>query len=589
MKYTLFNNSIKKTILLIFTLALINNVNAYSFNKNEIKVSDKELNNPYVGLIHGVVSIDLNDYPAYDCNYVNTFSYVKNLKEPGLQYLGVRLAEFRDRKISEIALDGLRNLLDEYRKKKEEDKTLQIILRFYYDGVNNYKADKSTYKPIKNNRNSKRFDPISDSTSDSHLEVFENNNTVKRLYKRDKTFEDKLNEDANKSMYIKTRPIAKELSEIKINNKRKICIKQFNPSNKRDYVLYDTIDIEPNNIDRIKEHIVQLSEIVNEYKDLIYIHQGAFVGAHGEMFNSNYININSLSQIVNTIEKHFDPSIFLSVRTPAMFRKLEEKFKIDKAYNYTSFIKRMGLYNDGLFYSDDDCGTYVYSYSREEYPDHLGYVKKYRNSEVSFQKSLCLSVPNGGEGMFFADRNSEKARFNKFNYADEHARNIHLSYLNGESNKKLFNLWESTPSNEVSKIYPNWNVNGKECISRHLGYRYIIENSSIVNNKYLNINIKNVGYSSSYINFDVKLYLVEKNNESQVIPCNVSNDDTRKWVNDKSISLQFNLDSIKNEYKYELYDVYIRVIDENTDYPIKFGIDNEENKKYGYRIGDVNI
>ncbi|OUM62608.1 hypothetical protein PIROE2DRAFT_11038 [Piromyces sp. E2] len=546
----LFKNSVKNTLLIISTLALINNVNAYSFQKSEIKLSDKELINPYIGWFSGAITIDLNDYPAYDCNYLRSFSQVKHLKS-GLQHLGVRLAEFKDKNISDKALAGLRNLLEEYRKKKEEDPSLQIILKFYYD--------ERSY---------------SSSSSSQEFENDENNDIINGFDKRDKTYDNEFYKDATKSTFKNSRLIAKELYKINTDGKSKTCVRQFSPSNDSGYELYNTSEIEPDNLNMIKKHIIQLSDIVNEYKDLIYIHEGAFIGIYGEMHSSNYDDNKNLSQIVNTIDEHFDPSIFVSVRSPAIYRKLDDTFKMGGAYNYTSFKSRIGLFNNGLFYDENDYGIYS---------------KGKRNNEVSFQKSLCLNVPNGGEGVYYARLNSDQAKYNTFIYADEHARNIHLSYLNSDFDPKLLNLWKNTGKSDIQKRYPGWNTDGRECIGRHLGYRYIIEDSKIVNNQYLNIMIKNVGYSPSYKNFDVKLYFVERKNQSQVIPCNVNNDDTRKWVNDKSITLQFDLNSIKKEYKYSVYDVYIRVIDEKTNYPIQFGIDNKEDKNYGYRVGYINI
>ncbi|OUM67176.1 hypothetical protein PIROE2DRAFT_5444 [Piromyces sp. E2] len=410
-----------------------------------------------------------------------------------------------------------------------------MILKFYYDGQNNYKSNKS-YQPIVK-KNEKR----SDFDADSYLQEFENDNSNDgmnyNIDKRDKTFDNEFYENATQSTFKNSRLIAKELIHMKIDGRSKVCVKQFIPSPRENYELYNTAEIEPDTLDMIKKHIIQLSDIVNDYKDLIYIHEGAFVGLYGDMKFSKYSDNDSLSKIVDTIDEHFDSSIFLSVRTPIIYRKLENTFKMGGAFNSTSFSSRMGLYNNGLFNGENDCGTYS---------------KNMRESEISFQNRLCLNVPNGGEGVYYSGSNRDQAKYNEFKYADEYARSIHLSYLNGEYDFKLLKIWDQTTGNEIRNRYPGWNTNGRECIGRHLGYRYIIENSKIVNDRYLNIMIKNVGYSPSYKNFDVKLYLVERNNQRQVIPCQVSNDDTRKWENDKSITLKFDLNSIKKQYSYTL-------------------------------------
>ncbi|OUM70581.1 hypothetical protein PIROE2DRAFT_1099 [Piromyces sp. E2] len=702
-----FRNSVKNTLLFVSTfLALNANTNAYSYTKNASKFTDKELQNPYIGWFHGAVTIDLNDYPKYDCNYLSTFSHVRHLKKTGLQYLGVRLAEFYDREISNTALTALRNLLEEYRKKRKEDPTLQIILRFYYDSNANYKSNSDhepksskrsyrkrstttsdanseypkfkqedngeislTYddyeyfkqeyntnvlnendnnngtsavgieedqgnvvdkkeespkveylnskgklqtivlndenqtiddlkltredkKKLKDNEkfnNEKYYNEYNElSLSEKEFEVYEKNailindqdinNIINGNFEKrgSKEYEEEFYKDASKSMYKNTRLIAKELYQVSLNSVKKTCIRNFKGN--KSYKKYETTEIEPRSLDVIINHIVQLSDIVNEYKDLIYIYQGAFVGAYGEMWGSNYLDSDNLSKIINTIDELFDPSIFLSVRRPSYYRDLDKTFKSNKNsyfnFDYQSFSKRMSLYNDGLFYQASDYGTYR---------------DKSREEEVAFQKELCLKVPNGGEGCFYDGNKSSEAKYNEFNYADEHARNIHLSYLNDEYSDKLLGKWENVKGSAITKRYPNWNVNARDCIGRHLGYRYVIENSSISNNQYLNIDIKNVGYSPSYLNFDVKLYLVEKTNQSQVISGNVTNDDTRTWINDKIVTLQFNLNSVKNQFKYKTYDVFIRVVDKKTNYAIKFGIDNKENDKYGYRIGSLTV
>ncbi|OUM70586.1 hypothetical protein PIROE2DRAFT_1104 [Piromyces sp. E2] len=660
-----FKNSIINTLVFVSTyLTLTNNVNAYSYTKNISIFTDKELNNPYIGWFHGATTIDLNDYPNYDCNYINKFTNARKLK-PGLQYLGVRLAAFRDKDISDNALTALRNLLEEYRKQRIVDPTLQIILRFYYDGGNNYKAD-SSYKPIKINNKRKRSEPISDFEIPTFQQLDngeinltyddykyfkkeynsnildENENDVKEDLENDidKKEENPLVEYYDSNGNLKTIELNDEkdtLADLKLSredqNKLKSNIKfnneayynEFNElslskeefekyenntiyisdvtvndivnSNyeKREYEdLKENVDIAMFNnlketnpiakelylikLERVIKHIVQLSDIVNEYKDLIYIYQGAFVGKYDEMHKSNFLDSENLGKIVNIINELFDPSIFLSVRRPDYYRDLEKSFKKNTNFNYKLYKKRMGLYNDGLFYQSTDYGTYR---------------NKNRTEEVIFQNELCAKVPNGGEGCIYKkdgeDYVEDQAKYNKFEFADEHARNIHLSYLNDGHSSDLLNNWKAVSGSEISNRYPNWNVNARDCIGRHLGYRYFIEDSYISDNQYLNINIMNVGYSPSYVNFDVKVYLVEKTSQKQKITGRVTNDDTRKWVNDKTITLQFDLNSVKNKFKYRTYDAYIRVFDKKTNYAIKFGIDNEENAKYGYKVGTITI
>ncbi|OUM70589.1 hypothetical protein PIROE2DRAFT_1109 [Piromyces sp. E2] len=728
-----FKNSIIKTLVFVSTsFALTNYVDAltYSYSANAINESDKNLVNPYIGWWHGATTIDLNDYPYYNCNYVNTFSEVKK-QEPGLQYLGVRLAEFRDREISDYALTALQ---------KRDDPSLQMILRFYYDGSNNYKVKSGTFDPLitKSNENkNKRSESTSESVSDVNsnptfkqldngelhltyedyayfkkeynpnileesskpnvgdeksedipkieyrdsngnfkvIELTNENDTLDDLditkkdrqklehnekynderyydennklsltekefedYKKnaifinDKVVNDSVNstyekrdvpeefyKNADESMFIGTKPVAKELYLVDLDKDDdsvyKLCIRNFNQydgdvydklqhknvntTDERinapkgyEYNIYDTKEIEPPNLDIILTHIIQLSDIVNDYKDLIYIYQGAFVGTYGEMHNSNHLKIDELSTIIHALNELIDPSIFLSVRTPAYYRELEKTFKDNNSkyynFNYSLFEKRMSIYNDGLFYSVDDCGTF----NQYETKDTDGYTKLNRENEEKYLNNLCLKVPNGGEGLYYGksikDYKKENEVYRTFSKADEHARKIRLSYLDDKYQKELLDYWEGIGSSEVKKVYSNWNVNAKQAISRHLGYRYVITGSKLVKNgntDQLRITIKNVGYSPSYQNFDVKLHFVERNGNDKILTNN-NNSKTTEWVDEATVI--YNFTNFKGKAN-NVYDVYLRVVDQKTNYPIKFGINIAEDSKYGYKVGTVTV
>ncbi|OUM70619.1 hypothetical protein PIROE2DRAFT_1146 [Piromyces sp. E2] len=693
---------------------------------------DGEVLNPYIGWFHGAVTIDLNDYPELDCNFINRFHQVQKYKN-GLQYLGVRLGEFGDREISEKALTALDNLLNEYKKRKENiDPTTQIILRFYYDGSNNCKTNGSSFDPILASENDdddytdnesdnkfsqldnghlyvdyedfeymqNEFDPeslidddsveiMADSdekepeigyfSNDNNLKIFNLENhgvgelnlsedDQKKLSYKNKYFDQSyynenneltltdeemkdylrnsifINVNLNKTKLLEQNQKSnratidesfavknateKDLSNSRINTAKelkqislkvcvqksttdssvcvkekkisKFCIYQFTSSG---CVKYSTEEIEPANIDIIIKHIKQLAPIVNKYKDLIYIYQGSFVGTYGEMHHSNYLELDSLTKIYKTIDKYFDPSIFLSVRTPRYYRGVSNMFKSTSSANYTSYVNRMGLYNDGLFYSETDYGTY----GQSDISSNNGFVKAKREQEVQFQNDLCLTVPNGGEAVFNKNEvdnniNIKKSEISKllsnvefypnFYVADQHARNIHLSYLNDEYDKDTFKHWNKTLS---SYIYTSgWHVNGGDYIYYHLGYRYVLRSNTLLSNNVLNVVIENVGYAPAYVSFN-PIITIKSTSPSQVIQLNMKTDN-RIWgfikqngEYAKTVTLSVNLTAALAKLKGTSYTVYFNLNDPRTGVDIKFANTNTYYKDLGYRLGILTI
>jgi len=734
--------------------------------------SDKELNNPYRGWFHGAVTVDLNDYPELDCNYINRFNQVKKYKN-GLQYLGVRLAEYRDRKITKKGLAALDNLLNEYKKRKETiDPTTQVILRFYYDGENNCKTkDENSFEPlIAGEVDEKQDDTLSGNkfsqVDDGHLYVnYEDLQYLQDIYNPDILYENKagdsveimaeatdsveeveeleeeinteevqfevagefeedesevinntrsigyrnsdnelvvfdfnegtnladqihlseedqrkleyknkyfdaryydrygnlnlkeeelkdylkhsvfINDKLNKTRLLESNRIthraeendfivknatekdlgnfslnvAKELKSIsftqcvqysstnpnectKKKNVNSYCIYQFKSSTGCE--LFTTPEIEPQNIDNILIHITQLSDIVNKYKDLIFIYQGSFVGTFGEMHHSDYLEIDSLTQIMDTIEKTFDPSLFMSVRTPRYYRGLKNRFNSDKGLNYASFKSRMGLYNDGLFYSESDYGTYGTS----DISSNGGFVSATRAQEVEYQNNLCLNVPNGGEGVFnkkvvdsyqnLSDvktidsiLKSPKTYIN-FYVSEAHARNIHLTYLNEEYDTKLFDHWAETSAKYINGT--TWTVNGREYIANHLGYRYVIRSSKLSSSNVLSVVVENVGYAPAYVSFASTITLVSSSPSHTLIFKLKS--DNRKWgfTKDgnnyvKTTTLTADLSQQLSKLKGTSYTVYFNVNDPRTGVDIEFGNSNARYDNLGYKVGVLTL
>ncbi|OUM70620.1 hypothetical protein PIROE2DRAFT_1147, partial [Piromyces sp. E2] len=512
-----------------------------------------------------------------------------------------------------IQLNEESNLFEEIQLSEEDQQKLESKEKYYDERYyNEYNELSLTKEELKDYLSNSIF--INDKLNLE--ELVESNNLDKRYISDEYAFSNATEEDYNLSSIR----AAKELRQIsfpmcskhsdtdkdvcieeKLVNKQ--CIFQFKSS---DYITgcvrYNTTEIEPENLNLILIHITQLSDIINKYSDLIYIYQGTFVGTYGEMHSSKYLDKNSLTQIIDTMDKTFDPSIFLSVRTPSHYRGIKDVFETQKGYNYTSYNNRMGLYNDGLFFRDHD----YYTYKNIWVPDENGFVKEFRDKEVQFQDDICLRVPNGGEGVFLAEEdkyiNIDESQipailenpeyYGNFYVSNQHARNIHLTYLNDDYDKKLIDHWGET---EGKYIYTkDWNITGDKYIGNHLGYRYVLRSSEFFNNT-LEIIIENVGYAPAYIDFESYVLLKSTSSSSHSIKIKVESDN-KKWGfvkqengYEKTVSLLIDLEKESSNFLSDNYEVYFRVYDPRTDTDIKFGNTNTYYTNYGYLIGTITM
>jgi len=273
--------------------------------------------------------------------------------------------------------------------------------------------------------------------------------------------------------------------------------------------LYDwdgkALQSEPSDFYRVKNHIIQISPVINQHTDCVYIIQGAFIGNVGEMNNTNYSDINQIRQLIEALAEATDPQIYLAVRTPAQLRGILRTHTPLSSQDYKSgnLASRLGLYNDGMLGNVYDMGTYddtpITSDSSMDEPGT-------REEELLYQYKLCQYVPNGGEVTIDNE-------YNDIDNAITALSQMHVSYLNSEHEEDVLNKWKKS-------IYTGDNVfsgcTGYDYIEAHLGYRYFIQEShldfhSIVgNDATLYLTIANSGFSSAYKKYDTTLLITNQ-------------------------------------------------------------------------------
>ena len=117
--------------------------------------------------------------------------------------------------------------------------------------------------------------------------------------------------------------------------------------------LYDwdgqNLESEPNELSQILTHMEQVGPIVNKYASSVYIMQGIFVGNWGEMNNTTHMGNGEMETLIQKLDDVIDPSIFLSVRTPAQWRTIVGEYHGTKVPRcpqpnlLSSLASRLGL------------------------------------------------------------------------------------------------------------------------------------------------------------------------------------------------------------------------------------------------------
>lgn len=365
--------------------------------------------------------------------------------------------------------------------------------------------------------------------------------------------------------------------------------------------LYDwdglAMHTEPDDITFVKQHMRQTADIVNRHKNDIFLMQGIFVGSYAEMHNSKYMDAESMTSLALLLDSLIDEEIYLSVRTPAQLRTI---FKTADVRNMSTDGRRLrfGLFNDGMLGSELDLGTYGSSgssFSEENYSQ-----KGDRAQEIAFQKKLCLLVPNGGEVV-------SDNEYNDIENAAKELSDMHVSYLNRAYDPAVISKWKTQVYNASGQSSVYDGLSGLDYISAHLGYRFVIDNSSFTYSAFksgglLKIYIKNDGFAPSYRNFRVTVS-VEKNgayavqasdggepsgsSDGNVISFDLTDDfHTSEWYPGETAELAVSIPV--SELKEGSFTVYLNMTDAVSDETILFANDAELGE-YGYCLGTLNI
>ncbi len=252
---------------------------------------------------------------------------------------------------------------------------------------------------------------------------------------------------------------------------------------------------EPGGLSVIKRHMEQLGDVIQRYSSDILTLQGIFVGSWGEMHHSKFVTAGHISELILCLDNAVKGSCFLSVRTPAQWRSIMENREIKERLE-----SRLGLFNDGIFGSATDLGTYA---------------ADKRQEELGWQERFVPQTPNGGETV-------AGDRIIGYLEASKEMEKMHLTYLNGMYHPDQLNHWKEECVEEPGCFK---GLNGYEYIGRHLGYRFFVRDV-MISKAAVEIIIENCGFAGLFEDADCFLITEDADGNLKSRPIEA---DARKW------------------------------------------------------------
>lgn len=272
---------------------------------------------------------------------------------------------------------------------------------------------------------------------------------------------------------------------------------------------YDTqgkgLEREPASLAIIKGHMKQIGEAIGPHLEDILVIQGIFVGNWGEMHGSKFLDEVSMRELVGTLHGVTKGRCFLAVRTPAQWRTITGSPGIKP-----EVVRRLGLFNDGIFGSPTDMGTYGTLAG-------AGRTAKWsRDEELEWQDRNMGAVPNGGEILSCYPLKG-------FRQAEQDLQKMHVCYLNSIYHPTQLEHWKKEAVTDAGC----WQgISGYDYIARHLGYRFLVVDVAETWRRKLRITIKNCGFGNLCQEADC--FLVIENGQDEIGRQNLDAD-AREW------------------------------------------------------------
>ena len=280
------------------------------------------------------------------------------------------------------------------------------------------------------------------------------------------------------------------------------------------------IEHEPSRFAQVTAHITQLGPVLQEYSKRIILFEGMLVGNWGEMHGSKFLSKQYMLRL-NEALANSAKGIVRAVRRPAQWRTLHP----EPPGSGTA----VGLYNDAVFGSNTDLGTFAQADNPDGGWEELWSVRR----ELTFEEELSAFVPQCGEAVC-------GETYRGYTLADTVARlrKMGMTYLNGVYDENILNIWKTW-----TWITPGeWQgMSGYDYIGRHLGYRFCVRNATAwigMDFCDITLTVQNVGFSGFYQEAEVRLMLTDRDGQEKEY---LTDWDIRAWKSGQTISRKWRI------------------------------------------------
>lgn len=227
-----------------------------------------------------------------------------------------------------------------------------------------------------------------------------------------------------------------------------------------------------------------------------------------------------MCDLVGALYQATEGRCFLAVRTPAQLRTVIGRRELD-----IKIKERLTLFNDGIFGSETDLGTYG-TKRREQ---ALETEKWCRRDELCWQERNLAFVPVGGEALSGVALDCRQA-------AKEFTK-LHLCYLNSIYHSDVLKRWKG----ERVKSHDCFDgMSGYDYIGRRLGYRFVVRSAEERKDQVLRIEVENCGFSNLLEEAECILILEAADKEISFLHLDT---DARQWRSGERTPLMTSLPS----------------------------------------------
>lgn len=277
---------------------------------------------------------------------------------------------------------------------------------------------------------------------------------------------------------------------------------------------------EPSSIAMVRQHMEQIGGCIRKYRKDILVIQGIFVGNWGEMHGSKFLDDRSVYELLDTLYRITEGQCFLAVRTPSQWRRAEKMCQPGK-----DLMKRLALYNDGIFGSSSDLGTYAETGGSKA----SGTQKQSRSRELEWQDLHVSGMPNGGEAL-------SGESFKGYREAAEEMKKMHVCYLNSIYHPGQLEFWKKETVKEQGCFA---GLSGYDYIGLHLGYRFVVRGVKKGRGEELLITVENCGFGNLCEEADC-IFLMEEIDGTEILR-EYPDTDPREWESGKKTRFSIKL------------------------------------------------